>query len=372
MTTRDLVVVGEFGMLEFSEPAPPSRGRPLANKDALLGYLRSGCRFQFSYSPTPNRDPLGAHDDARARALRTDGVFAWPNYLTYYVETLDAELPEAFLSHVERNHWIVPHVSLDDLTLFGAQIRSWRKPAMDCERYLSEPIPTELASAFPTLNDLSAEALGVAADISRNKPPYFAFEYLQYVTVWSKVSFVDEFVRDVLKGGGDHRTWGFTDTLCYPEVTRATFGKPADEILRPLEPIRGQRWMQIPPNDTRRKSTSQGAPGVLVRQAPYWWYPPLGVSATSLRDRELVPVELTDVLVRRWLASRIADELDGRTYPSIADVCAALKWPEHHLSDDARAAIGGLVREWHELAPVSQLIPGFRGPDAWYARNGSP
>lgn len=82
-------------------------------------------------------------------------------------------------------------------------------------------------------------------------------------------------------------------------------------------------------------------------------------------------VDDVDVAMRRWIASRVAWLLErqGVTLPvdaTVADVTTALA-VDVPCSADAEIAIRGLLREERELGPSSEAVPGFRGPDEWYA-----
>ena len=41
--------------------------------------------------------------------IYTDGVWAWPEYLAYYVEKYHARIPKEFLDHMKSKDWRIPH-----------------------------------------------------------------------------------------------------------------------------------------------------------------------------------------------------------------------------------------------------------------------
>jgi hypothetical protein len=100
-----LLHVGFFRELRHGEPEGPSlieAIRPKADYDRRLvvSYLRSS-PILFAY-PGVVRDVL---DSSRliigAGHIRTDGVWAWPEDLAYYVEHYNVALPSEFLEHVK-------------------------------------------------------------------------------------------------------------------------------------------------------------------------------------------------------------------------------------------------------------------------------
>jgi len=50
----------------------------------------------------PKGDYIGAPN------IHTDGVYAWPEDLAYYVEHYHVALPEAFLAHLATAKWKAP------------------------------------------------------------------------------------------------------------------------------------------------------------------------------------------------------------------------------------------------------------------------
>jgi hypothetical protein len=50
--------------------------------------------------------------------ILTDGLYAWPEDLAYYVEHYNVCLPEEFQQTAIRNNWEVPsNIDIDDLDL---------------------------------------------------------------------------------------------------------------------------------------------------------------------------------------------------------------------------------------------------------------
>jgi hypothetical protein len=112
--------VGNFVELGYDDhPNPPSlvqckgKRRP-ENKQEVVGYLRSGITLVIS--PGRDQDLFDPRKYAGSASVLTDGVYAWPHTLAYYVDTYDVELPAEFEAHMRRNRWTVPS-GIDKLAL---------------------------------------------------------------------------------------------------------------------------------------------------------------------------------------------------------------------------------------------------------------
>jgi len=49
------------------------------------------------------RDAFAPEQFIPPLSMQTDGVWAWPNVLAYYVERYHCRLPDEFVSHVRRH-----------------------------------------------------------------------------------------------------------------------------------------------------------------------------------------------------------------------------------------------------------------------------
>lgn len=111
MGKKRLRLVGNFVELGHDEVGAPSlvemRGRRNAeHKGQVLAYLRSG--IMFIGSPGVDEDVLDPSKSAGSATVLTDGTYAWPKTLAYYLETYDVALPDDFETHMKRNGWKVP------------------------------------------------------------------------------------------------------------------------------------------------------------------------------------------------------------------------------------------------------------------------
>ena len=92
-----------------------SRGkRTASNKEQAVAYLHSATTLVMS--PGRDEDIFDPRKIAGSASVMTDGVYAWPKTLAYYVETYDVELPAEFEAHMARNKFQPPPVA-DKLAL---------------------------------------------------------------------------------------------------------------------------------------------------------------------------------------------------------------------------------------------------------------
>lgn len=245
-----------------------------------------------------------------------------------------------------------------------------RRPLQSLQDALGRPLRAEDRGSVETLNDLPDELVREARVLNRTSR-VASTEYLRYYV--RKADVVDGFIQDVLEHDKvSAAEWGKRDVMCFPHGSAAQCAV-LDEtrLLAPLSDIEGERWVRVVPTPWGWDwSGIAGAPGVLVRAAPYWFEPPETVAYGDVESEviEEIPVDGLDIAVRRWLASRVAWELRRRdpvTGTNMMEVCAGLGIEPERLSMWARAAIGGLLRSGWPVSTGSPP-PGFDGPDDWY------
>ncbi len=103
--------VGFFQELDHGDSTGPmlvdSVGRPLPDVRAIADYLRSGLLFVgcpgivFDVLDRA-AGPIGSPD------ILTDGEWAWPGDLPYYVEKHNVALPTEFLEHLRQRNFKAP------------------------------------------------------------------------------------------------------------------------------------------------------------------------------------------------------------------------------------------------------------------------
>lgn len=83
---------------------------------SIAAYLESGVLFVAS--PGLARDALSQDKEIiGALGVLTDGVWAWPSDLSYYVSKYRIGLPGDFLEHMKRNNWQRGEVRIGELEL---------------------------------------------------------------------------------------------------------------------------------------------------------------------------------------------------------------------------------------------------------------
>lgn len=118
MAKTKLEYVGNF--IEFGYDHHPNaqsvveqRGKRTADHKAeVVAYLRGAPTLIMS--PGFDEDLFDPKKLAGTRSVVTDGVYAWPKLLAYYVDTYDVRLPDKFEAHMQRRAWKLPD-SIDKL-----------------------------------------------------------------------------------------------------------------------------------------------------------------------------------------------------------------------------------------------------------------
>jgi hypothetical protein len=114
-TVRDklsMTLVGNFSELGFTEDvcqttlASARQHRSAEHKTEVLHFLRAGKPLMAA--PSHTRDAFTGAAIADKPTIVTNGVYAWPLALAYYVEHHNIVLPEAFEAHMARHGWQVP------------------------------------------------------------------------------------------------------------------------------------------------------------------------------------------------------------------------------------------------------------------------
>lgn len=245
-----------------------------------------------------------------------------------------------------------------------------RRPLQSLEDALGRSLRAQDRGSVETLNDLPDELVREARALNLTSR-VASTEYLRYYV--KKAEVVDGFIQDVLEHDKDSAAeWGKRDVMCFPHGSAASCAV-LDEtaLLAPLNDIDGERWRRVVPTPEGWDwSGVAGAPGVLIRAAPYWFEPPETIEYGDVDSEILedVPVDKLHIAVRRWLASRVAWELrrhDPAARTTIEDICAGLGLEPACLSVGAKAAIQGLLRSGWPRS-IGSPIPGFDGPDDWY------
>lgn len=108
-TKRQVRRVGYFRELGHGArwPSMSPAQDAMPNKEKLVAYLRAGA--MMTYSPGLVDDVLDdTHRAIGSAGSLTDGTYAWPEVLAYYVERYNIALPDEFLRHAAALGWRVP------------------------------------------------------------------------------------------------------------------------------------------------------------------------------------------------------------------------------------------------------------------------
>jgi hypothetical protein len=191
------------------------------------------------------------------------------------------------------------------------------------------------------------------------------------------------FVEQVLEKGMHPTVWGQGRVLSARPATDCFLRDGLTSIRRLLGDGAGGRWFRRRPLVYSEES---GAITVLRPELDYRYEPPQDVESCPWSFVEyLEPAVPMDISARRWMAQRMAMTLTRWQKPGDSSAASwmpallaklAAKSPAQavqleELCADAWIAAKALTREWEELSPDPDGVPGFRGPDEWYSCAGA-
>lgn len=242
-------------------------------------------------------------------------------------------------------------------------------------RLITRDIPATERGSIQTFNDLPGWMVEEARALARESV-LSAIRYLKFYIPDQHFIRHDDFITDVLRGGGDAASWGIRDHICFPDERTRTTALEID-YLNALSSIPGEKWFRIVPlpND-RHSSSSSGAVGVLRRDVRYWQTISGDVGDYPVRpgDFEMVAPNKLSSTIRRWIAHRLAwwtkDYLEqARSDVTGSDIIAAV--PDVNLervTPDARVSADALAKELlvYRASPDFPRRAGFLGLDEWY------
>jgi hypothetical protein len=233
----------------------------------------------------------------------------------------------------------------------------------DLERQIGRPLSPADCASIADLNDVPDALIAEA----RKLHPFVARDLLAYYTTPQNRRHLRPFVEDVVFGTKSVKAWR-RGAVLVPDFSLGDLLCKSWPAL--LEPIGGHSDVRIVPKlaDWQVGVPSVGAP---ARPWPEKNYqsddPPRTISLVA---PDLEPIPDLAIGIRRWIASRLARCLKDRRPRSIEEFLVALPAQlrsAESWSQDARAAAPGLLREFREFGEEEGRVPGFRGPDEWYA-----
>jgi hypothetical protein len=244
------------------------------------------------------------------------------------------------------------------------------------EHELGRELDVGLRNSVPTLNDITSEMLLEL----RQLPPDTVNTYLRFHLRPGSETAFEDFTRDVIRGEIDPRTWGYCDRLALVDERDrgAALMMSADQLRETLSAVEGERWARYSVEDAREVNriayASWGAPGVLVRHAPYWWTPPRKEVMGHLGMRAVEAVSEAGFVVafRRWIAFRVSwwvrfRDLELAT-ASARQVVEAIGVDMDRVSADGMIALSALLREAQSAFDPDTQVRGYIGPDEWFAK----
>jgi hypothetical protein len=231
------------------------------------------------------------------------------------------------------------------------------------EAALGRSLPAADRDSIPDLNDMPEAIVAEARTLA---DPSFVRQLLEYYAGLKNRPYLPAFIDDVILGSTSAQRWRRGDVVV-PAPSLVDQLRLPREVL--LAPIGGYAGVRVVPELARWRSGdgSVGAPARHRPDATYRTGTPQG--SIGLVSPELEPAPGIEVAMRRWIAARIARCLRAGQSPTVDGLRASVPAvPEVQAwSVDARAALAALAREARELGPQNTAIPGFRGPDAWFA-----
>ncbi|VTR93162.1 Uncharacterized protein OS=Haliangium ochraceum (strain DSM 14365 / JCM 11303 / SMP-2) GN=Hoch_2832 PE=4 SV=1 [Gemmata massiliana] len=235
-----------------------------------------------------------------------------------------------------------------------------------------ELAPDEIGS----VHNLNAFPPALIAEACR-LPTLLRRDYLRALVDRASRGNVIPFEDAVFNRGEDPKTWCRGGVIGPWLTTHAELGSlSVEEILAPLGHPRGEPWvrMSIDVREWRNRNSFAGAPVIPCEDADYRTvFAPRTMRLLPSRPPlpslpPLLPVTDIAVATRRWLASQLAqvgrprERLDDPV--TVEELCDRIG--VHSLSDDATIAVRALIAERALPAPPDG-VPGFIGPDSWYA-----
>jgi hypothetical protein len=90
------------------------RDDPQPYETELIAYLESA-PFIFAFMHLEG-DLINPDRDSSGAGLQTDGIWNWDHSMSYYVREYHAQLPIEFVEHTKAMNWIIPDLSIEELT----------------------------------------------------------------------------------------------------------------------------------------------------------------------------------------------------------------------------------------------------------------
>ena len=115
----DLKQEGFFRELPYGDPDGDSLqqavGKPSdCDIEKIVSYLSAG--HILAVAPGLSRDVLSKERDViGSLSVMTDGTYAWPNDLIYYLRKYNVRISDDFRAHMQQANWTVPPVDVQTI-----------------------------------------------------------------------------------------------------------------------------------------------------------------------------------------------------------------------------------------------------------------
>ena len=121
---NNLIRIGFFKELDYGHEDGNSlveskREQSTPNEDKIVEYLTNG--ILLLATPGIVEDYFDDSEIIGPPHILTDGKYAWPETLVYYVKNYHVKLPDNFIMHMEKNNWQTPKENEIDLN----QLKFW-------------------------------------------------------------------------------------------------------------------------------------------------------------------------------------------------------------------------------------------------------
>jgi len=254
---------------------------------------------------------------------------------------------------------------------------------IEIEQALGRPLEEELQGAIKSLHDFPLELLEEA----RKLPAPLQLRFMEYYLDEGEHPYAAMFYESVVREGEDPENWLRGGILTASLPLEELLAQDVSAILGSLQPRPGEAWMRFRQrwNEWISGCSPCGAPALLRPDLDYHYWPPKHIKCLTVKPfvERLEPVHDIALATRRWLAAHFAEEaarldLLGKVWDLGALITAVVP-DAGALSNDASIALTAMLREQRDLGVIDfdsipyndrdLYIPGFRGPDGWYAGN---
>lgn len=239
----------------------------------------------------------------------------------------------------------------------------------EIEQIIGRPLAEEELGSVSHLNRFPPALLDEARRIMS---PLLRHCFLRMLVEPGSRCEVRRFDEAVFEQGNDAATWRRGGLLVPWFTAQELIVRPISDILAPLGHSPGRSWVRMPVDGEgwRRNEWHMGAPAVERPELDYRSVVALHAMRFLGSWPGLEAVVDVAVATRRWIAARVAQEARrtglGEAWLTVDELASRIGVTEP-LSPDGVMAVKALLAE-RSLPPLPpDEVPGFRGPDRWYA-----